>query len=90
MLRDTTERPEGVAAGLARLIGVDPVRIVAEASDFLERPVGIASTAHRPNPYGDGRAAVRSAEAIAWLLGAGGRPSPFDPALTLADAVPHS
>ncbi len=90
VLRDTTERPEGIAAGLARLIGVDPVRIVAEASGFLERPAGEASTAHRPNPYGDGRSAVRSAEAIAWLLGAGERPAPFDPARTLADAVPRA
>jgi UDP-N-acetylglucosamine 2-epimerase (non-hydrolysing) len=62
VLRDTTERPEGVASGVAWLVGTDPVRIVAEASRWLSadpppRPTG--------SPYGDGHAASR----IAAILG---------------------
>lgn len=80
VLRDTTERPEGIAAGLARLVGVDPVRIIEEASALLSETIGIDRVAAHPNPYGDGRAAVRSSDAIAWLLGAGPRPAAFEAA----------
>jgi len=78
VLRDMTERQEGIAAGLAKLVGVDPVRIIEEASALLSVTAGIDRAAARPNPYGDGLAAARSSDAIAWLLGAGPRPSSFD------------
>lgn len=77
VLRETTERPEGISAGLAKLVGVDPVRIIAEASAMLAGPGELRGGGRHPNPYGDGLAAVRSSEAIAWLLGQGARPAPF-------------
>ena len=61
VLRDTTERPEGIAAGTARLVGTDPVRIVAEAARLLDDPAAHRAMARAHNPYGDGRAAVRIA-----------------------------
>lgn len=59
ILRDITERPEGVAAGTARLVGADPVRIVAETRRLLDDPAAHAQMARASNPYGDGRAAKR-------------------------------
>lgn len=61
VLRQVTERPEGVRAGVATLVGTERARIVAEASRLLER--GVAAEA-RPNPYGDGRAGERIADVI--------------------------
>lgn len=61
VLRDTTERPEGVAAGTARLVGTDPARIVAEAARLLDDPAAHRAMARAHNPYGDGRAAARIA-----------------------------
>jgi UDP-N-acetylglucosamine 2-epimerase (non-hydrolysing) len=63
LTRDVTERPEGIEAGFARLVGTDKERIVREASAVLD---GAASFARGPNPYGDGRA---SARIVAALLG---------------------
>jgi UDP-N-acetylglucosamine 2-epimerase (non-hydrolysing) len=60
VLREATERPEGVAAGLATLVGTDPARIVAEAAARLDSP-------HASGPcdiYGDGRAARRIADGL--------------------------
>jgi UDP-N-acetylglucosamine 2-epimerase len=59
VLRRTTERPEGVAAGAARLIGTDRDRIVAEASRLLRDSDARAAMRVERNPYGDGRAAER-------------------------------
>jgi UDP-N-acetylglucosamine 2-epimerase (non-hydrolysing) len=56
VLRDRTERQEGIAAGIARLVGTDPDVIVLEAIAALD---GAASTRPAANPYGDGRAARR-------------------------------
>jgi UDP-N-acetylglucosamine 2-epimerase (non-hydrolysing) len=63
-MRETTERPEAVAAGTVRLVGTDFDRIVAEASLLLTdaNAYGTMSRAH--NPYGDGRAAGRIAAAL--------------------------
>jgi len=78
VLRNKTERPEGVEAGLSILVGTDPERIVAEASRLLSD----ASARRRmtgPNPYGDGLASGRIADALA------GRPySPFPPAVPVS------
>ena len=63
VMRDVTERPEAVAAGLARLVGTDTQRIVAEANAVLD---GAAAFPAGPNPYGDGKA---SARIVAALLG---------------------
>ena len=59
VLRETTERPEGVAAGAAKLVGVDTERIVAEATRLLTDPDAYAQMARAVNPYGDGHAAER-------------------------------
>jgi UDP-N-acetylglucosamine 2-epimerase len=64
VLRETTERPEGVQAGTVRLVGTDPVRIVAEARRLLDDPAAHAAMAHAVNPYGDGQAAGRIVRAI--------------------------
>jgi UDP-N-acetylglucosamine 2-epimerase (non-hydrolysing) len=66
VLRATTERPEGVAAGVARLVGTDPQRVVAEAAALLAATSTppAASVAHQ-NPYGDGRAAGRIVAVLA-------------------------
>ncbi len=65
VLREKTERPEGVEAGLARLVGTDEERIVAEATRLLEDPSERRRMSEGGNPYGDGRAGARIADALA-------------------------
>lgn len=68
VLRDKTERPEGIAAGSARLVGTSTERIVGEARRLLDNPAALAAMAVRRFPYGDGRAAPRIATIIEeWL-----------------------
>jgi len=64
VMRDTTERPEGVAAGTARLVGTDASVIVRETSRLLDEPEAYKAMAHAHNPYGDGQAARRIAELV--------------------------
>lgn len=59
VMRETTERPEGVDAGTARLIGTDEAAIVAAAARLLTDPAAYQTMAQAANPYGDGRAAER-------------------------------
>lgn len=66
VLRDVTERPEGVEAGTAKVIGTDRARIVDESARLLENPVEYEGMAQAVNPYGDGRASQRI---VAALLG---------------------
>ncbi|MCC7063005.1 MAG: UDP-N-acetylglucosamine 2-epimerase (non-hydrolyzing) [Planctomycetes bacterium] len=58
VLRHETERPEGVAAGAARLVGPDCDRIVAAATELLEDAAAYRAMATVQNPYGDGRSSV--------------------------------
>ncbi len=75
VLRDTTERPEGVAAGVAVLVGTDEERIFRYGSRLLSDDAAYGLMARRSNPYGDGRAADRIARILS------GRPaSAFEPA----------
>jgi UDP-N-acetylglucosamine 2-epimerase len=67
VLRETTERPEAVAAGAARLVGTDPAQIVAAVHELLNDPVAYARMASAANPYGDGHAAGRIAAAL-WAI----------------------
>ena len=69
VLRTTTERPEGIAAGGARLAGTDPDRIEREAARLLMDPEAYRAMATAPNPYGDGRAAERIAHALEHIFG---------------------
>ena len=59
VLRDVTERPEGIDAGVLKLVGTNTERIVAEASHLLTDKVSYDKIAHAANPYGDGKAAPR-------------------------------
>ena len=59
VMRETTERPEGIEAGVVKLVGADRARIVAEARRLLSDPVAHAEMATSANPYGDGHAAER-------------------------------
>jgi UDP-N-acetylglucosamine 2-epimerase (non-hydrolysing) len=65
VMRETTERPEGVAAGTARLVGTDADRIVAEATALLDDPAAYAAMARAHNPFGDGHSCGRILELLA-------------------------
>lgn len=64
VLRETTERPEAVTAGTAKLIGTDAGRIFQEASTLLSQPDAYQSMANAINPFGDGHASERIAQAV--------------------------
>ncbi len=64
VMRETTERPEGVGAGTCRLVGTDPQRISVEARVLLENPSEYERRSALANPYGDGRAATRIREIL--------------------------
>jgi UDP-N-acetylglucosamine 2-epimerase (non-hydrolysing) len=77
VLRDTTERPEAVAAGTVGLIGTDEEAIVTAVTRILTEPDIYTRMANAVNPYGDGAAAARGAAAIAHYFGRGPRPEDF-------------
>lgn len=64
VLRGVTERPEGITAGTARLVGTDPCRIVDEVARLWTDQAAYTAMAHAISPYGDGRAAGRIVEAL--------------------------
>lgn len=64
ILRDNTERPEGVEAGCARLIGTQAENILAEATRLMENETAFAGMSNAASPYGDGKAGAR----IRWIL----------------------
>jgi UDP-N-acetylglucosamine 2-epimerase (non-hydrolysing) len=64
VMRDTTERPEGVTAGTAKLIGTDKNRIVSEIFTLLDDDTAYSAMARAHNPFGDGKASQRIAEII--------------------------
>ncbi|WP_010185282.1 non-hydrolyzing UDP-N-acetylglucosamine 2-epimerase [Sphingomonas sp. PAMC 26605] len=72
VMRETTERPEGVVAGTARLIGTDPQRIVSEVTTLLDDPAAYAAMARAHNPFGDGQASARIASIVANGFGVAG------------------
>jgi UDP-N-acetylglucosamine 2-epimerase (non-hydrolysing) len=59
VLRETTERPEGIEAGTLKLVGTETNQIVREAERLLDDPAAHAKMAKAVNPYGDGHAAER-------------------------------
>ena len=65
VMRETTERPEGVVAGTAKLIGTDPDRIVSEISTLLDAKAAYSAMARAHNPFGDGHASERIAGIVA-------------------------
>lgn len=70
VLRDNTERHEGIDAGAARLVGTDPAVISNALEDYLSRPRSTYGGCLRPNPYGDGAASQRCVVALRALLAA--------------------
>ena len=64
VLRETTERPEGVEAGTLKLVGTETGQIVREATRLLDNPAAYAEMARAANPYGDGHAAERIIETL--------------------------
>ena len=80
VLRRETERPEAVQAGTVALAGVDEVQVFRMAEQLLTDPATYARMAHAVNPYGDGHACERIAQAIAWRFGlTAERPADFVP-----------
>ena len=69
VLRKETERPEAVAAGTVRLAGVEEEDIFSMASELLSNQAEYDKMAHAVNPYGDGRACGRIADAIEYTFG---------------------
>jgi UDP-N-acetylglucosamine 2-epimerase len=68
VMRDNTERPEAIAADVARLVGTDPQRIIASVTQLLADPAAYEAMAQPANPYGDGHAAQRTLAAIDAML----------------------
>jgi len=64
VMRDTTERPEGVQAGTARLVGTDRDRIVGETFALLDQPNRYLEMSRAHNPFGDGHASTRIAKVM--------------------------
>ncbi|MFD9563834.1 non-hydrolyzing UDP-N-acetylglucosamine 2-epimerase [Streptomyces sp. NPDC059994] len=77
VMRDTTERPEGLRAGTSRLVGTDRERVVKEVRRLLHDRTAYAAMATAVNPFGDGRAADRTVRAIGHWLGLCERPAEF-------------
>ena len=69
VMRRETERPEAVAAGTAKLAGVEKDVIVSMANELLDSPDAYAKMAKAVNPYGDGHACARITQAIEWYFG---------------------
>ena len=68
VLRETTERPEALAAGTVRLVGTDPKRIAQETMRLLEDEKAYEAMRSAQNPYGDGKASQRIAAVLAQSL----------------------
>lgn len=64
VMRDTTERPEGIAAGTLKLVGTDEEVIYQNFSELLDNPEAYRAMAHAANPYGDGHACQRIANIL--------------------------
>lgn len=78
VLRQVTERPEGVAAGTASLVGTDTAQLVAQTQLLLTNETSYQQMATAYNPYGDGQAAWRIGEYLSWYYGlTPNKPDPF-------------
>jgi UDP-N-acetylglucosamine 2-epimerase (non-hydrolysing) len=79
VMRDSTERPEAISAGTARLVGTEPENIVEAVSFLLDNPEEFSKMSAASNPFGDGRASERTIAALAHMFGLGERPNDFCP-----------
>lgn len=84
VMRETTERPEGVEAGTLKLVGTDEERIFQTAHQLLTDAAAYAAMAKAANPFGDGRASERIVAAILYAFGRrSAPPAPFVPVQTV-------
>ncbi len=74
VLRNVTERPEGLAVNALKLAGTEPETVFETIHTLLSSDEELSKMQNRPNPYGDGLAGVRCAAAVAWRLGLAERP----------------
>lgn len=81
VMRDTTERPEAVEFGTARVVGTEERTIIDEVERLLDDSEAYDRMATAVNPYGDGRATQRTIAALSHLFGEGDRPDDFVPAV---------
>jgi UDP-N-acetylglucosamine 2-epimerase (non-hydrolysing) len=80
VIRATTERPEAIEAGTARLVGTERYSIVSAVSHLLDNPASYERMQQAANPYGDGRAAQRIVDSVRYFFGLlPDRPAPFTP-----------
>jgi UDP-N-acetylglucosamine 2-epimerase (non-hydrolysing) len=79
VMRESTERPEAVDAGTVSLVGTDAELIVSEVRALLTDQARYSAMANAVNPYGDGRAAARSVQAMGHYFGLNDSPAEFDP-----------
>lgn len=77
VLRDTTERPEGIKAGTLKLAGTDEAVIHEMATELLTNPEAHRNMSIAANPYGDGKASERIVQAILYHFGKGEKPEEF-------------
>ena len=87
VMRDTTERPEGIDAGTARLVGTSPADIIDAVETLLRKPGTYHAMAKAINPYGDGHAARRTVEALTFFLKQGPAPTDFEPFQVLSEGL---
>lgn len=69
VLRDTTERPEGVEAGTLKLVGTESEKVKKEMEELLDNDAEYRRMAQAKNPYGDGKASERILDAITYYFG---------------------
>jgi UDP-N-acetylglucosamine 2-epimerase (non-hydrolysing) len=81
VLRRVTERPEGIVAGTLRLVGTDEHVVARQLNELLDDRAAYDHMAKASNPYGDGKAADRIAQALLAHYRGGTPPEEFDPSL---------
>lgn len=69
VLRDATERPEGIAAGTLKLVGTDPQKVKTAMCQLLDDPQAYQAMAQAKNPYGDGQASARICQILRYYFG---------------------
>lgn len=75
VVRNVTERPEGLRTGILKLAGTSATQVYRTVSGLLGDVEALSQMRRAKNPYGDGRAAERVAQAVAWRLGLNQRPT---------------
>jgi len=85
IVRNVTERPEGVESGILALLGNDPGKMFRKSAELLGDAEALDRMASSRNPYGDGMASARIADALAWKFGLGEKPADWQQAKDKAE-----